>query len=164
MKPLTADEILGSIVNAAPAEIARMQLPGLHEVVWHDREFLGWRDPQGSLRGYLVHWLDDRPVGIMLRAASSALAPGIGAMCSLCHTPQPATQVLLFSAPRGGRAGREGNSLGTYICADLACSIMIRIFPGMSELRLMRDELIAERSAGLTRRVEAFTSKILETA
>jgi hypothetical protein len=85
-------------------------------------------------------------------------------MCSLCHTPQPATQVLMFSARRGGRAGRDGNSIGTYICADLSCSIMIRIFPGMSELRLMRDELIARRSSGLTERVEAFTARILETA
>ncbi len=40
---------------------------------------------------------------------------------------------------------------------------MIRIFPGMSEMRLMRDELIARRSAGLTQRVEAFTARILET-
>lgn len=163
MKPLTADQIVASIINADPAEIDRMELPGLHEVVWEDREFLGWRDPQGSLRGYLVHWVDDRPVGIVLRAASSSLRPGIGAMCSLCHTPQPATQVLMFSARRGGRAGRDGNSIGTYICADLACSIMIRIFPGMSEMRLMRDELIARRSAGLTQRVEAFTARILET-
>jgi len=69
----------------------------------------------------------------------------------------------MFSARRGGRAGRDGNSIGTYICADLACSIMIRIFPGMSEMRLMRDELIARRSAGLTQRVEAFTARILET-
>lgn len=164
MKPLTADQIVESMINAAPAEIERMQLPGLHEVVWEEREFLGWRDPQGSLRGYLVHWVGDRPVGIVLRAASSSLRPGIGAMCSLCHTPQPATQVLMFSAPRGGAAGLAGNSIGTYICADLACSIMIRILPGMSEMLLMRDELIARRSAGLAERVGAFTARILETA
>lgn len=164
MKPLTADQIVESMINAAPAEIERMQLPGLHEVVWEEREFLGWRDPQGSLRGYLVHWVGDRPVGIVLRAASSSLRPGIGAMCSLCHTPQPATQVLMFSAPRGGAAGLAGNSIGTYICADLACSIMIRILPGMSEMLLMRDELVARRSAGLAERVGAFTARILETA
>ncbi len=164
MKPLTADQIVESMINAAPAEIERMQLPGLHEVVWEEREFLGWRDPQGSLRGYLVHWVGDRPVGILLRAASSSLRPGIGAMCSLCHTPQPATQVRMFSAPRGGAAGLAGNSIGTYICADLACSIMIRILPGMSEMRLMRDELVERRSAGLAERVGAFTARILETA
>jgi hypothetical protein len=164
MKPLTADQIVASIINADRAEIDRMQLPGLHEVLWAEREFLGWRDPQGSLRGYIVHWAEDRPVGIVLRAASQPLRPGIGAMCSLCHTPQPATQVLLFSASRGGRAGRDGNSIGTYICADLSCSIMIRILPGMSEMQLRRDELIERRSSGLASRVHAFTARIMETA
>ena len=70
----------------------------------------------------------------------------------------------MFSAARGGESGREGNSIGTYICADLACPIMIRIFPGQSEMLLMRDELIARRSAGLQLRVGRFTERILETA
>jgi len=164
MKPLTPEHIRSSIVNASPAEIARMHLPGLHEVVWQEREFLGWRDPQGSQRGYIAWWVGNRPVGILLRAASNRLRPGIGAMCSLCHTPQPATQVLMFSAARGGESGRAGNSIGTYICADLACSIMIRIFPGQSEMLLMRDELVARRSVGLQLRVGRFTDRILETA
>ncbi|MEN9620144.1 MAG: hypothetical protein RL499_337 [Actinomycetota bacterium] len=164
MRELTADQIRASIVNASEAEIERMPLPGLHETVWADREYLGWRDPAGSPRGYIVHWVDDRPVGIMVRAAGAPLRPGIGAMCSLCHTPQPSTQVVMFSAPRGGEAGREGNSIGTYICADLGCSIMIRIVPGTSELMLMRDELIARRSAGLQQRLENFTANVLKTA
>lgn len=164
MKPLTSDQIIASIINADPGEIDRMELPGLHEVVWDDREFLGWRDPQGSLRGYLVHWVGDRPVGIVLRAASSSLRPGIGAMCSLCHTPQPSTQVIMFSAPRGGEAGRDGNSVGTYICMDLGCSAIIRMVPTTSELTLMRDEVIARRSAGLTERLERFTANIMRTA
>ncbi|WP_096423568.1 FBP domain-containing protein [Microcella alkaliphila] len=164
MRPLTEDQIRASFVNAPAAELQRMEIPGLHETVWEEREFLGWRDPQGSLRGYLVTWVDDEPVGVMVRAASGGLRPGIGAMCSLCHTPQPATQVLMFSAARGGAAGRDGNSIGTYICADLACPIMIRIFPGQSEMLLRRDELVARRSAGLSERVRAFTARILETA
>ena len=164
MRELTADQIRASIVNASEAEIERMPLPGLHETVWADREYLGWRDPAGSHRGYIVHWVDDRPVGIMVRAAGAPLRPGIGAMCSLCHTPQPSTQVVMFSAPRGGEAGREGNSIGTYICADLGCSIMIRIVPGTSELMLMRDELIARRSAGLQQRLDNFPATVLKTA
>ncbi len=164
MRELTADQIRASMVNASEAEIDRMTLPGLHETVWADREYLGWRDPAGSPRGYIVHWVNDRPVGILVRAASSALRPGIGAMCSLCHTPQPSIQVVMFSAPRGGEAGRDGNSIGTYMCTDLACSIMIRIVPGMSELSLMRDELVARRSAGLQQRLENFTANVLKTA
>lgn len=163
MRPLTEDQIRASFVNTSAAELERMIVPGLHETVWDDREFLGWRDPQGSLRGYIVHWVEDQPVGMLVRASSGTMRPGIGAMCSLCHTPQPATQVLMFSAPRGGSAGRDGNTIGTYMCADLACPIMIRIFPGQSEMLLRRDELIARRSAGLQQRVGAFAARILET-
>ena len=73
-------------------------------------------------------------------------------------------QVAAEGGLRGGAAGRDGNSIGTYICADLACPIMIRIFPGQSEMLLRRDELVARRSAGLSERVRAFTARILETA
>lgn len=164
MRELTAEQIRGSIVNATEAEIARMPLPGLYETLWDEREYLGWRDPDGSPRGYIVHWVDDRPVGFMVRAASSTLRPGIGAMCSFCHTPQPSTQVLMFSAPKGGAAGRDGNTIGTYLCADLACSMMIRMLPATSELTLSRSEVVARRSAGLTERLQRFTANLLKTA
>lgn len=164
MRELTAEQIRESFVNASEAQIERMLLPGLHETVWEDREYLGWRDPQGSPRGYIVHWVDDRPLGFMVRAASSTLRPGIGAMCSFCHTPQPSTQVLMFSAPKGGAAGREGNTIGTYLCADLACSIIIRMLPATSELNLSRTELISRRASGLTERLQRFTANLLKPA
>ena len=164
MRELTAEQIRASMMNASDAEIDRMPLPGLHETVWADREFLGWRDPTGSPRGYIVHWVDDQPVGFMVRAATSTLRPGIGAMCSLCHTPQPSTQVVMFGAAKGGEAGLDGNSVGTYICADLGCSIMIRIIPGTSELNLTRDDLVAHRSAGLRHRLQNFTANVLDLA
>ena len=109
MKPLTEADIRSSIVNATPAEIERMPLPGLHEVVWADREYLGWRDGSTARRGYLVYWRDGEPVGMVLRASESPLRPG-AAMCSLCNTPQPSYQVTLFSASRAGEAGRAGVS------------------------------------------------------
>ena len=164
MKPLTADHIRESMVNTTPADLARMPLPGLYETLWDEREYLGWRDPDGSPRGYIVHWVDDRPIGFLLRAANSTLRPGIGAMCSFCHTPQPSTQVLMFSAPKGGDAGRDGNTIGTYLCADLACSMMIRMLPATSELNLSRTELVASRSAGLSERLQRFTANLLKTA
>ncbi|MGH3207246.1 MAG: FBP domain-containing protein [Trebonia sp.] len=34
--------------------------------------------------------------------------------------------VTLMVAPRTGKAGQQGNSLGAYICADLACSLYTR--------------------------------------
>src|SRR5690606_19686626 len=127
MKPLTPTEIRESFVNVSPEDSERIPLPGLHEVIWEEREYLGWRDPQSRLRGYLVYWMGDTPVGVALRASDASLRPGISAMCSLCRTMQPSGQVTLFSAQRAGQAGRDGNTVGTYICDDLSCSHLIRI-------------------------------------
>lgn len=141
-----------------------MPLPGLHEVMWDEREYLGWRDPSAPLRGYLVHWIDGRPVGVMLRAAGVSMRPGISAMCSLCRTQQPSDQVTMFSAPRAGKAGRDGNTVGTYICADLACSLIIRITPPKLPMQPDPAEIVAKRAEGLLERVQNFTADIMKTA
>ena len=145
MKPLTASEIRASFVNATRGEIDRVPMPGLHEVVWDDREYLGW------------------PVGLVLRAAENHGRVG-SAMCSLCATAQPSGQVTMFSAARAGDAGRAGNTVGTYICADLACSILIRIAPPPYELQPEPEALIARRSATLKARLHAFTTRVLDDA
>ncbi len=160
MKPLTEAAIRGSFINASKGEIERMPLPGLHEVIWDSREYLGWRDPGAPLRGYLVHWVDDQPVGVVLRASEFSLNPGISAMCTLCRTPQPSSQVTLFSAPRAGEAGRNGNSVGTYICDDLACSHIIRILPAPHPMQPDPEEVLAKRTAGLLERVASFTAGV----
>jgi hypothetical protein len=164
MKPLTDADIRASFVNATKGEIDRMPLPGLHEVIWDSREYLGWRDPGAPLRGYLVHWAGDRPVGILLRASEPSLRPGISAMCVLCRTPQPSGQVTLFSAPRAGETGRNGNSVGTYICDDLACSIIIRILPAAHPMQPDPAEVLEKRIAGLSERVASFTADVMRTA
>lgn len=164
MKQLTESEIRASFVNATKGEIDRMPMPGLHEVMWESREFLGWRDPGAPLRGYLVHWLGDRPVGVILRASEVGLRPGISAMCALCRTPQPSGQVTMFSAPKAGESGRNGNSVGTYICDDLACSIIIRILPAPHPMQPSPEELVESRTKGLSERVEAFTASVMDVA
>ena len=160
MKPLTETDIRESFVNALPGDLDRLPIPGLHEMLWDDREFLGWRDPQAHQRGYIVHWMDDRPVGLVVRSSGSSLRPGIAAMCSLCHSPQPATQVRLFTAPKAGEAGLNGSTLGTYICEDLACSLLIRVAPP----HLNPPEQIERRAAGLSDRVQGFTATVMKTA
>lgn len=164
MKPLTDADIRRSFVNATKGEIDRIPLPGLHEVIWESREYLGWRDSGSALRGYLVHWSGETPIGIVLRASEPSLRPGISAMCVLCRTPQPSGQVTLFSAPRAGDAGRNGNSVGTYICDDLACSIMIRILPAAHPMQPDPAEVLEKRIAGLSERVASFTADVMKTA
>ncbi|MBC7725260.1 MAG: FBP domain-containing protein [Burkholderiaceae bacterium] len=163
MKPLTADDIRTSMVNATRGEVERMPLPGLHEVIWESREYLGWRDPRAPLRGYLVHWVGEVPVGIVLRASETPLRPGITAMCSFCRTTQPGDQVRMFSAPRAGQAGRDGNTVGTYICSDLACSHIIRIAPPASPMVPDPAAAVAARADALAERVRSFTAGVMET-
>ncbi len=112
-----------------------MPLPGLHETVWDEREYLGWLDPTFAQRGYIVYWREGKPFGIVLRSASSSMSRGISAMCSLCRTHQPGSQVSLFTVPKAGQAGLNGNTIGTYICSDLSCSTIIRIVPPPSDLQ-----------------------------
>ncbi|WP_309712785.1 FBP domain-containing protein [Pseudolysinimonas sp.] len=163
MKPMNGPEIRASMVNAAPGEAERMPLPGLHEVVWSEREYLGWRDPGSALRGYLVYWREDQPIGIALRASEVRLRAG-SAICSLCNTPQPAGQVTMFSAARAGEAGRAGHSVGTYICADLACSLLIRFAQPSHDWMPDASVLLAERIEGLETRLQSFGGRVLESA
>ena len=163
MKPLTDAEIRESLVNADPADAERMPLPGLHEVMWSEREYLGWRDPGSPQRGYLAYWRDGRPVGVVLRASEVRLQTS-SAICSLCNTPQPAGQVTMFTAQRAGRAGERGDSVGTYICSDLACSLLIRIAPPQYEMQPSPDEVVAKRASRLTERLDVFIGRVLEDA
>ena len=73
-------------------------------------------------------------------------------------------QYSLFSARRAGQAGRDGNAIGTYICADLACSIIIRITPPASVMQPDPREIVARRAEGLLDRVQSFTADIMRTA
>jgi len=157
MRALTAMQIRASFVNLTPAEAARMPLPGLHEVIWEDREYLGWRDPSLASRGFLVHDDEAGPVGIVLRFPESRPRGGIAAMCSLCRATQPATQVALASAPR---ASLDGASIGTYICEDLGCSHVIRMLPPSSPWAPAPGDLLEARSAGLLARVRSFTANV----
>jgi hypothetical protein len=160
VKPLTEQDIRQSFVNATDEQLQRLPLPGLHETLWDEREYLGWRDPQASRLGYIVHWMDGRPTGVIVRAAAGGLRPGIAAMCSFCHSSQPATQVRLFSAPRAGEAGRNGNTVGSYICEDLACSLLIRIAPP----HVQSNQRLAERADSLLARIHGFTATVMKTA
>ncbi len=129
MRPVTEKDIRASFVNCSKGEARRMALPrDLTEQPWEDLDFLGWRDPAAPGRRCLVVERGGLLTGVALR--SPARQPGRtrrgGGMCSLCLTTHPADGVALMAAPKAGRAGREGDSVGLYMCADLACSLYVR--------------------------------------
>ncbi|MFJ7045672.1 FBP domain-containing protein [Streptomyces sp. NPDC101112] len=127
MKPLTEQEIRSSFINCSKGEAKRVSLPrDLDERPWEDLDFLGWRDPGAPDRSYLVTERDGRPVGVTLRSPSAQRGFLHRSMCSLCLTTHRGSGVSLMTARKAGAAGREGNSVGVYMCADLACSLYVR--------------------------------------
>ncbi len=127
MHALTEAAIRRSMVNCSRSETAAMTLPrDLADLDWPALDVLGWRDAKAELRGYLVHEQEDGVVGVALRAADTRMSSRRSAMCLLCHTVQTADGISLFTARRVGEAGRNGNTVGQYICADLDCSRRVR--------------------------------------
>ncbi|MFD1721777.1 FBP domain-containing protein [Amnibacterium endophyticum] len=161
MQPVTEEQIRDSFVNTTAGDAKRVPMPGLHEVLWTEREYLGWHDAKAPQRAYLTVWRGDHPISFVLRAAEQRTRPGIGGMCSLCHTPQPASQVALFSAARPGDAGRKGDTVGTYICADLGCSAAIRVAPPAAPMQLPPEEIVQRRIDGLRERLDSFATSVL---
>jgi treble-clef zinc-finger protein len=162
MKSISERDIRLSFVNCSKGEAKRLTIPaGLDALPWPDLDFLGWRDPGAPERAYLVAEHDDRLVGVALRAASAGTR-GFTArsICSLCLTTRTGGGVVLMSARRTGAAGRRGNSVGQYLCSDLACSVYIRgrkqSVGGAVDESLSQEEKIARTLANL----DAFLAKI----
>ena len=83
-------------------------------------------------------------------------------MCNLCHTMQPGDQVALFTARKAGDAGDNGDSIGTYICADLSCHENVRLAAPLApnEMRASVDR----RIDGTRQRAEALVNRVAEAA
>jgi hypothetical protein len=130
MRVITERDLRSCFVNCSKGDAKRLNLPkDFARSPWDDLDFLGWRDPKAPDRAYLVAETGDRLTGIALRFAS---APGKArgfdstSLCSLCHTVHTGGGVALMSARRSGEAGKQGNTVGRYLCADLACSLYVR--------------------------------------
>ncbi|MFC9693353.1 FBP domain-containing protein [Kribbella sp. NPDC056951] len=161
MEPLSIDEIKGSFVNSTRSLVKAMTPPpGFTELPWESLDYLGWRDPKAPNRGYLVVRRDAGVTGIALNTqATSKPRRGTG-LCDLCNTAHQITDVALFAARRAGPAGRAGNTVGTYICADLACSLYLR---GLRDPEVPQGETISPelRADRLTTRLDTFVTRVL---
>ncbi|MGB4136436.1 MAG: FBP domain-containing protein [Microbacterium sp.] len=161
MHPLTEADVRASFANAFDDELRLMSLP--HDFLltdWDYLDFFAWRDPELPRRGYLLVEREGAAVGVVLRSSDPGRTRS--GMCNICHTLQPGNQVAMFSARRSGERGRRGDSVGTYICADLSCHENVRLAhplapnevraPGQADLRL----------DGTRRRMHAFADRVLE--
>ena len=161
MRALTETEVRASFVNADPDELRVMEMP--HDfllVDWDYLDFFAWRDPGAGARGYVLIQHEGGIAGVVLHASGSGRARS--GMCNICHTMQPGNQVALFSARRAGEAGRRGDSIGTYVCADLSCHESVRLAHPLAPNEVRAAGQIDFRLDGTRRRMEAFVSRVWE--
>ncbi|WP_261366570.1 FBP domain-containing protein [Streptomyces sp. Je 1-79] len=164
VEPLTDRQIRSSFVNCTKGEASRLKLPlDYAELPWQDLDFLGWIDPGAPLRAHLVVPREDGPLGISLRVPATGRTSAVkSSLCQVCLTGHASSGVTLLAAPLAGSRGREGNTVGIYICADLACSLYIRgkrqpkLRAGRHEESLTLDERIERTTANL----DAFLAKV----
>ncbi|MFC4120896.1 FBP domain-containing protein [Nonomuraea zeae] len=164
MRPVTEQDIRTSFVNCSKGEARRLNLPrDLARSPWDDLDYLGWRDPGAPERGYLVVERDGGLVGISMRLAQEVRRSFTkSTLCSVCVTPHSGSGVALFTAPRVGAAGRQGNTVGAYICADLACSLYVRD-KKQTELGTRFESLtVEERVVRAVANLDAFVARVLD--
>ncbi|MFJ4920533.1 FBP domain-containing protein [Streptomyces sp. NPDC088725] len=166
MEPLSEKQIRSSFVNSTKGEAARLRLPlDFAELSWEELDFLGWVDPGAPLRAHLVLPRAQGPLGISLRVPAVRRTSAVkSSLCQICLTGHASSGVSLLAAPLAGARGREGNSVGIYICADLACSLYVRgkrqpkLRTGMYEESLTLDERLTRMWTNLN----AFAAKVTE--
>jgi FBP C-terminal treble-clef zinc-finger len=165
VQPISEPGIRASFVNCSKGEAKRLAVPReLAEVPWADLDFLGWRDPGAPERAYLVAERDGGGLtGVALRATPKGTR-GFTArsMCSLCLTTRTAGAVALMTARRAGEAGRRGNTVGQYLCADLACSFYVRGLRAPAAGADLDESLSpADKIARTRANLDAFLAKVM---
>ncbi|MFB7275873.1 FBP domain-containing protein [Streptomyces hydrogenans] len=164
MEPLTEKEIRSSFVNATKGDAARLKLPlDFTETPWEDLDFLGWVDPGAPLRAHLVVRREDGPLGVSLRVPAAGRTSAVKtSLCQICLTPHASSGVTLLAAPLAGPRGREGNTVGIYVCADLACSLYLRgkRVPKLRGLRHEETLSVEERVERATGNLDGFLARV----
>ncbi|MGI5242600.1 FBP domain-containing protein [Dactylosporangium sp. CA-139066] len=167
MEPLTEHDIRAAFINCSRGEAARAHVPrDLSDQPWPSLDFLGWRDPGAPDRAYLAAGHGGVLMAVSMRVAEQR---GRGfqhrGMCSFCLTTHPGRGVTLMTGRRAGKAGRNGDSVGVYLCADLACSLYLRGLkkPGAGG-RLDETLTIEEQAERLRGKLSAFLDRLVGDA
>lgn len=166
MNPLTEQQIRAGFVNTTRREAAQATLPDLSSLDWERLDYLGWRDRRAPLAAYVVTFVDDRPVGVLLRSTEKSGARRTKGVCAWCEDVVATDDVTLYAARRGGAAGRKGNTIGTLICTGFECSRNVRRRPTFTESGndpVVAASLTEMRILGLRERSAQFVREVLST-
>lgn len=158
MQSINEATIRASFVNASKSELKDMTLPELGDLNWERLDYLGWRDRRIARRAYIVVPVGDDLVGVILKQAEAS--PRSRAQCSWCQDVHLPNDVVLYSARRSGSGGRNGNTVGTLVCANFECSANVRKLPPMAYIGFDAEAARQDRMATLRVRATAFASEI----
>jgi len=161
MQQITRQEIRASFINASRSEAAKLNLPKEFDALeWGSLDFLGWRDNKMPLRGYLVVPGATGLTGIMLRAPESRPKKNRSVLCELCRDVFSKEDVVLWVAKRAGQSGRDGNTVGTLICADFLCSGNVRRQPPANGINPDPAAVVLRQIDGLPARTAQFLGRV----
>ena len=161
MQSVTPQQIRSSFVNASRSEAAKLTLPKNFDFLdWDNLEFLGWRDEKMPLRGYLVVPGPKGITGVMLRAPEGGARKNRAVLCELCRDVHSKDDVLLWVAKRAGQSGRNGNTVGTLICADFLCCGNVRKEPPVNEINPDPAAVVVRQIQGLQERTAQFLGRV----
>jgi hypothetical protein len=157
--PLTEKQIRTGFVNLSKGAAGRVNLPAdLDERPWGDLDYLGWQDPKAPARSYLVTERGGRVHAVALRTSDNAVGRVRKTMCDLCTT---VGSVALMVAPRAGKAGQRGDSVGIYVCTALDCSLLVRDLRSNGTV-VMEERLTAEQKIErLLANLDTFMTRVL---
>ena len=160
MLPITQMSLRTSFVSASRKEASDLTLPADFDTIdWNQLDYIGWRDPKLGKRAYaIVPTLDGDLIGILFRQAEAS--PRSRAQCSWCQDVKLPNDVVFYSAKRSGKAGRNGDTIGTLLCENFQCSRNVRITPPLAyegydveAARLQRIEDLQLRAASFAAEV-----------
>lgn len=161
MQKLTTQQVRSSFINASRSEAAKLTLPrDFDSLDWDSLDFLGWRDEKMPLRGYLVVPGHGGLTGVMLRAPEGGAKKNRSVLCELCRDVFSKEDVLLWVAKRAGQSGRDGNTVGTLICADFLCCGNVRVEPPANEINPDPAAVVVRQIDGLLARTAQFLDRV----
>jgi hypothetical protein len=159
MRPLTDKQLRASFINASLRERNSITLPADFSTLdWDTLDFFGWRDPKIAPVGYVVVELDVEPVGVMLRQADGKVRAR--PQCAWCEDVELPNDVLFFVAKRAGQAGRNGNTVGTLVCAHFECGVNVRRRPASATAGFDPEETKRRRIDTLREHARAFVLNV----
>lgn len=159
MLPFTEKDIRESFINASLKERNAVVLPqDFAATPWDRLDYFGWADRKAPQLGYVVIELDGAPVGILLRRAEGVTRSR--PQCAWCEDVLLPNDVVFYGAKRAGQSGRNGNSIGTLVCAGFECSANVRKRPPVAYIGFDVDAAREQRIEALQQNVRSFARNV----